>query len=117
VIRATDRSKVYGLSVRPEVRYSRTDGQDQSCYWMLLSELRPVKVIAKSIFNSVQCLYIPESQSDTYDDLFNVNIANHGLQQASTRPVSKMLFGKLWFEHELYILFTDSKPVNPTLLY
>ena len=42
------------------------------------------------------------------EELFNVNTANHWLQQASTRPVPKMLFGKFWFEGELCILFADS---------
>jgi RecA-family ATPase len=40
--------------------------------------------------------------------LFTVNTANNWLQQASERPVPKMLFGKFWFEGELSILFADS---------
>jgi hypothetical protein len=42
------------------------------------------------------------------DELFTVNTANQWLQQATTRPVPKMLFGKFWFEGELCILFADS---------
>jgi len=42
------------------------------------------------------------------EELFNVNTANHWLQQASERPVPKMLFGRFWYEGELCILFADS---------
>jgi len=51
---------------------------------------------------------ILEAQSEQPEDLFNVNTANHWMQQASGRPVPKMLFGKFWFEGELCILFADS---------
>jgi RecA-family ATPase len=50
----------------------------------------------------------PDTQFDQPEELFNVNTANHWLQQASERPVPKMLFGKFWFEGELSILFADS---------
>jgi RecA-family ATPase len=52
----------------------------------------------------------PASDLDYYqpEELFNVNTANHWMQQASERPVPKMLFGKFWFEGELCILFADS---------
>ena len=49
-----------------------------------------------------------DDETDQLQDLFNVNSANHWLQQASERPVPKMLFGKFWFEGELSILFADS---------
>ena len=49
-----------------------------------------------------------EADADEPEDLFKVNTANHWLQQASERPVPKMLFGKFWFEGELCILFADS---------
>ena len=51
---------------------------------------------------------ILDTEFDQPDELFNVNTANHWLQQASARPVPKMLFGKFWFEGELSILFADS---------
>jgi len=51
---------------------------------------------------------ILEAQPDQPEGLFNVNTANHWMQQASERPVPKMLFGKFWFEGELCILFADS---------
>ena len=49
-----------------------------------------------------------DAESDQPEELFNVNTANHWLEQASARPVPKMLFGKFWFEGELCILFADS---------
>ena len=42
------------------------------------------------------------------EELFYVNTANNWLQQASERPVPKMLFGRFWYEGELCILFADS---------
>ncbi|MES2810096.1 MAG: AAA family ATPase, partial [Bacteroidota bacterium] len=42
------------------------------------------------------------------DDLFKVRTANTWLQDASTRAVPKMLFGRFWYEGELCILFADS---------
>jgi RecA-family ATPase len=51
---------------------------------------------------------MPDDEFDQPDELFNVNTANHWLQQASTRAIPKMLFGKFWFEGELCILFADS---------
>jgi hypothetical protein len=51
---------------------------------------------------------ILQSESDEPEGLFNVNTANNWMQQASERPVPKMLFGKFWFEGELCILFADS---------
>jgi len=49
-----------------------------------------------------------DKELDAPEELFNVNTANHWLQQASGRPVPKMLFGKFWYEGELCILFADS---------
>jgi len=50
-------------------------------------------------------------QDDEYDstaDLFTVQSANHWLMEANARPIPRMLFGKLWYEGELCILFADS---------
>jgi RecA-family ATPase len=49
-----------------------------------------------------------ESELDQPEDLFKVTTANDWLQQASERPVPKMLFGRFWYEGELCILFADS---------
>ncbi|MBN1117966.1 MAG: AAA family ATPase [Bacteroidales bacterium] len=40
--------------------------------------------------------------------LFKVRTANQWIEQAKTRPIPKMLFGELWFENELCILFADT---------
>ncbi len=40
--------------------------------------------------------------------LFTVKTANQWIEQAKTRPIPKMLFGELWFENELCILFADT---------
>jgi RecA-family ATPase len=47
-------------------------------------------------------------QIEPADELFMVQSANHWMQQASTRPVPRMLFGKFWYQGELCILFADS---------
>jgi len=47
-------------------------------------------------------------QSQNCDDLFLVRTANHWMEQASLRPVPRMLFDKFWYEGELCILFADS---------
>ncbi|MEX0686789.1 MAG: AAA family ATPase [Balneolales bacterium] len=40
--------------------------------------------------------------------LFKVLTANKWIEQAKARPIPKMLFGELWFENELCILFSDT---------
>jgi hypothetical protein len=40
--------------------------------------------------------------------LFKVRSANKSMQIANSRPIPKMLFGELWFENELCILFADT---------
>ena len=40
--------------------------------------------------------------------LFKVKTANKWIEQAKTRPIPKMLFGELWFENEICILFADT---------
>jgi RecA-family ATPase len=40
--------------------------------------------------------------------LFTVKTATRWIEQAKTRPIPKMLFGELWFEGELCILFADT---------
>src|ERR1700744_2570195 len=42
------------------------------------------------------------------DELFLTRPINYWMEEASKRPVPKMLFGKLWYEGELCILFADS---------
>ncbi len=40
--------------------------------------------------------------------LFTVKTASRWIEQAKTRPTPQMLFGELWFEGELCILFADT---------
>ncbi len=40
--------------------------------------------------------------------LFKVKPVNQWIEQAKKRPIPKMLFGELWFENELCILFADT---------
>ena len=40
--------------------------------------------------------------------LFTVKSASKWIEQAKSRPIPKMLFGQLWFENELCILFADT---------
>ncbi len=40
--------------------------------------------------------------------LFKAKTANDWIEQAKTRPIPEMLFGELWFEGELCILFADT---------
>jgi RecA-family ATPase len=47
-------------------------------------------------------------QADENKGLFTVKPANKWLEQAKNRPTPKMLFGQLWFENELCILFSDT---------
>lgn len=41
-------------------------------------------------------------------EMFLVKDANKWLEDSKSRPIPQMLFGKLWFEHELCILFADT---------
>lgn len=47
--------------------------------------------------------------------LFIVMTASEWIEQAKNRPIPKMLFGELWFEGELCILFADAN-VGKTIL-
>jgi hypothetical protein len=40
--------------------------------------------------------------------IFNVKTASAWMEEAKLRPIPKMLFGELWFEGELCILFADT---------
>ena len=40
--------------------------------------------------------------------LFTIKAANEWIDEASNRPMPCKLFGQLWFEHEICILFSDS---------
>ncbi|MGB3586103.1 MAG: AAA family ATPase, partial [Tunicatimonas sp.] len=48
------------------------------------------------------------AKKDVEGSLFLIQTANKWMQQANLRPVPQMLFGELWFENELCILFADT---------
>lgn len=48
-------------------------------------------------------------------DLLEVKTANKWIEQASRRPIPRMLFSEFWFEQELCILFADTN-VGKTIL-
>ena len=48
-------------------------------------------------------------------DLLEVKTANKWIEQASKRPIPRMLFSEFWFEQELCILFADTN-VGKTIL-
>ncbi len=47
-------------------------------------------------------------QDDGFQSLFKIQTATRWLDEAKERPVPKMLFGELWFEGEVCILFADT---------
>ena len=48
-------------------------------------------------------------------DLLEVKTANKWIEQASRRPIPRMLFSEFWYEQELCILFADTN-VGKTIL-
>ncbi len=59
--------------------------------------------ITKEIGNNLKQL---ETQNDK--GLFKIRTANQWLEQAKKSPIPQMLFGELWHENELCILFADT---------
>lgn len=51
---------------------------------------------------------ITEETNTDFQSLFKIQTATVWLENAKLRPVPKMLFGELWFEGELCILFADT---------
>jgi hypothetical protein len=49
-----------------------------------------------------------QSEANESKGLFTVKPASKWIEQAKNRPIPKMLFGQLWFENELCILFADT---------
>lgn len=67
-----------------------------------LTPVPPEKII--TIFNDLE----QKRKVESNKDLFKVMAANDWLQLAKTTPIPGMLFGELWFEGEICILFSDS---------
>jgi RecA-family ATPase len=68
----------------------------------------PLKHTSKVI--TVQDLNMSLLEVDANDDknLFHIRPANRWIELANLRPMPKMLFGELWYEGELCILFADT---------
>tara|TARA_R110002073_G_scaffold279877_1_gene444057 strand:- start:2658 stop:3701 length:1044 start_codon:yes stop_codon:yes gene_type:complete len=60
------------------------------------------------ILNEVENLQNSIDNDKENKGLFKVRTANKWIEQAKKRPIPKMLFGELWFENELCILFADT---------
>ena len=56
-------------------------------------------------FNELKELAAKERESK---NLFKVMTANEWIEDSKNKPIPKMLFGELWFEYELCILFADT---------
>lgn len=65
--------------------------------------ITPISIMAE--MERLSSLQVEASESK---GLFTVKSANKWIQQAKTRPIPNMLFGQLWFEGELCILFADT---------
>jgi RecA-family ATPase len=56
----------------------------------------------------ITTIYKEPPQQNNSNILFSAMPANKWIERAKNRPIPKMLFGKLWFENELCILFADT---------
>ena len=61
-------------------------------------------LLAEESLLQLQQQQLPENN----DDVLMVRRVNHWMEQASSRPVPLMLFGKFWHQGEVCILFADS---------
>lgn len=71
-------------------------------------ELEKTNIGIDEILNETESLVIAIEDDNENKGLFKVRTANKWIEQAKTRPIPKMLFGELWFENELCILFADT---------
>ena len=62
----------------------------------------------ETLLNHIQELKSEVEESKESKGLLTVKSANKWIEQAKKRPIPKMLFGELWFENELCILFADT---------
>jgi hypothetical protein len=52
--------------------------------------------------------YLRATEGLTQNGIFTIKTGNEWITQAKTRPIPKMLFGELWYESEICILFADT---------
>lgn len=58
--------------------------------------------------NEAESLIQQGNKAKENKGLFIVKTGNRWIEQAKTRPIPEMLFGKFWYESELCILFADT---------
>ena len=57
---------------------------------------------------NIDTAFIDNPELNPNIGLFTIKAANQWIDEASSRPMPCKLFGQLWFEHEICILFSDS---------
>jgi hypothetical protein len=65
-------------------------------------------ITPQSIMDEAERLTVQQNETNEHKGLFTVMPANKWIEQAKNRPTPQMLFGQLWFENELCILFADT---------
>jgi RecA-family ATPase len=63
---------------------------------------------ADDIIKNIEKLENELIEANENEGLFTVMPANKWIEQAKSRPIPQMLFGELWFQNELCILFADT---------
>ena len=71
-------------------------------------ENQKTNIGTKEILHETKSLLEAIENDKENKGIFKVKTANKWIEQAKTRPIPKMLFGELWFENELCILFADT---------
>lgn len=66
------------------------------------------KITKEGLISEVNELLKKPGDTSTNVTLFQIKTANQWLKEANLRPIPKMLFGELWHEGELCILFADT---------
>lgn len=71
-------------------------------------ELKKYGIDITDIKTETEQLIKKGNEAQECKGLFTVKTASRWIEQAKTRPIPQMLFGELWFEGELCILFADT---------
>jgi predicted transcriptional regulator len=65
-------------------------------------------LVERDILDDVNSFLYQHNREESSKGLFTVMPASKWIEQAKTRPIPLMLFGELWHESELCILFADT---------
>jgi len=65
-------------------------------------------ITPETIEAELEQLIEQQTEASENKGLFTIKSINEWIEQAKNRPIPKMLFGQLWFENELCILFSDT---------